>query len=66
MLIIPYMNLCALLTTFCVKPELFCISTMLLVFDVFFQAPLLCSLEGLQFYLPIAEAIAKVRFVPLY
>ncbi|KAK3914873.1 Non-canonical non-ribosomal peptide synthetase FUB8 [Frankliniella fusca] len=32
---------------------------MLLVFDVFFQAPLLCSLEGLQFYLPIAEAFAK-------
>lgn len=32
---------------------------MILVFDVFFQAPLLCSSEGLQFYLPIAEAYCQ-------
>lgn len=36
---------------------------MILVSDVFFQAPLPCSSEGLQFYLPIAGANAKVRFV---
>ncbi|KAJ1522990.1 hypothetical protein ONE63_002126 [Megalurothrips usitatus] len=42
----------------------FCASCNENAFSSWSGAPLLCSLEGLQFYLPIAEAYVEVRFVP--